>query len=141
MEDRIELVEKIVISAASTMATVIFGGWDLAIQLLLACMVIDWITGMVRSGMQGKLNSSHGLKGIIKKIGMLLLVTLAVIMDSLTLGNGLVRLFTIYYFAANEGLSIIENLGECGVPIPCKLKNAILNLKKETEEDDHHGKA
>ena len=59
---------------------------------------------------------------------------IAVVVDRITGESGAIRTLIIYYFVANEGLSIIENLGEAGLPIPKILKNALKNLKKENDE-------
>ena len=80
-----------------------------------------------------ELSSKVGLKGIIKKVGVLLIVMLAVIIDNVTGGTGAIRTLVIYYFVANEGLSVIENLGQAGVPIPQSIKKALKALKKENK--------
>lgn len=69
----------------------------------------------------------------MKKIGVLILVMLAVIVDRITVNNGGIRTLVVYYFVANEGLSILENLAQAGLPIPKKLKDALKIIKKENK--------
>lgn len=111
----------------------IFGGLDVALQCLLVAMVIDYITGLIKSYKNANLNSKVGIKGLLKKVGILCLVALTVVIDKLTGNTGYVRTMVIYYLVANEGLSILENLGEIGIIVPEFLKKRLEQLK-ETEE-------
>ena len=112
-------------------ATFIFGGWDALITALLVLIVIDYITGVLAAGIQGELSSSVGLKGIAKKVFILLLVALAVQVDSVYPTGGRIRDVVIYFFLANEALSILENAGKAGLPIPDKLTKAIKALSQK----------
>lgn len=109
-------------------ATFLFGGWDTMITALLVFIVIDYLTGVLAAGIQGILNSSVGLKGIAKKVFILLLVALAVQIDNVYPTSGAVRDVVIYFFLANEGISILENAGKAGLPIPDRLVKAIETL-------------
>ena len=71
------------------------------------------------------------MRGILKKVGVLLVVMLSVLIDRVTGETGAIRTLVIYYFVANEGLSIVENLAEAGIPIPKTIKKALKALKKE----------
>ena len=73
------------------------------------------------------------LKGILKKVGILCIVALSVVLDRLSGDTGAMRSLVIYYFVANEGLSILENLAEAGLPIPDFIKKALKALKKEAK--------
>lgn len=126
---------KSIFSAIITTFIFIFGGWDIAFQSLIVIMIIDYITGISKSFVSKKLNSNRGLKGIVKKISMLSLVAVAVIIDRSMGDTGLVRNFIIYYLVANEGLSIIENLGEMDIIVPDILKDKLEQLKKNTVKD------
>ena len=125
---------KIIFSALGTGLIYVIGGWDVAIQCLLVAIVIDYITGLLKGFKKGKLSSSVGLKGIIKKVGILCLVALSVIVDRLVGETGLIRNTVIYYLTANEGLSIIENLGEINVLVPKILKEKLEQLKEKEGE-------
>lgn len=117
------------ISILGTTFVYIYGGLDVALQCLIISIILDYLTGLIKSYINKSLSSSIGFKGILKKIGILILVALAVLVDRITGETGSIRTLVIYYFVANEGLSIIENLGEAGLPIPSNLKNALDSLK------------
>ena len=118
----------------ATTLVYIFGGLDVALQCLLVAIVIDYITGLIKSYKSASLNSKVGIKGLLKKVGILCLVALTVVIDKLTGNTGYVRTMVIYYLVANEGLSILENLGEVGIIVPEFLKKRLEQLK-ETESD------
>ena len=118
----------------ATTLVYIFGGLDVALQCLLVAIVIDYITGLIKSYKSANLNSKVGIKGLLKKVGILCLVALTVVIDKLTGNTGYVRTMVIYYLVANEGLSILENLGEVGIIVPEFLKKRLEQLK-ETESD------
>ena len=119
------------IAGIGTTLVYLWGGFDVAMQCLLMAIVLDYVTGIIKAYITKNLSSSIGFRGIIKKVAILLLVMLAVIIDRITGESGAVRTLVIYYFVANEGLSIVENLGQSGIPIPKSIKNALKALKKE----------
>ena len=121
---------------ASVVATTfiwLVGGFDVALSCLLAAIALDYISGLIKAYETKTLSSSIGFRGILKKVGILVLVMLAVIVDRITINNGGVRTLVIYYFVANEGLSIIENLAQTGLPVPKKLKQALKVIKKDNK--------
>lgn len=105
------------------------GGWDFALQTLLLVMALDYITGICKAIKQKKLNSKTGFTGILKKFGYLIIVALAVVIDHLAGDTGAVRTLVIYFFVANDGLSILENWGAMGLPLPKKLFELLEQLK------------
>lgn len=109
------------------------GGWDMALQTLLIVMLLDYITGICKAIYKKKVNSSIGLKGIIKKIGYLVIVAVAVILDHITGETGAIRTLVIYFFVANEGISIIENWGAMGLPLPQKIIDLLEQLKNDND--------
>ena len=111
----------------------LLGGWDIALQCLLLAIVFDYISGMIKAYHTKTLSSKVGFQGILKKVGVLLIVMLGVLIDRVTGDTGAVRTLVIYYFVANEGLSVLENLGQAGVPIPDAIKKALKVLKKESK--------
>lgn len=121
---------------ASVIATTfiwLVGGFDVALSCLLVAIVIDYISGIIKAYETKTLSSAIGFRGILKKVGILLIVMLAVLVDRITIDNGGVRTLVIYYFVANEGLSILENLAQAGLPIPKSLKNALKVIKKDNK--------
>lgn len=119
--------------ALATTLVYFLGGWDIAIQSLLVFIVIDYATGICKAIYNKKLNSSVGAKGIIKKVGYLLIVAISVILDKIAGNTGAIRTLVIYFFVANEGLSIIENWGGMGLPLPKKLTETLEQLKQKEE--------
>ena len=99
------------------------------VYAVLVFMGIDYITGVIAAGVTGKLNSNAGLRGIAKKFVMLAICVVAYQVDKIA-GSGLIiRNACLYFYASNEVLSIIENAGRIGVPVPTALRNAISVLK------------
>ena len=113
-----------------------FGGWDAAMAALLVCMSVDYISGSLVALVfhksskteSGAYNSMYGLKGLCKKGLMLLFVLVAVQIDRL-LGTAYVRDAVCIGFCANEVLSIVENLGLAGIPMPEAVIKALEQLQ------------
>lgn len=117
-----------------TLATALvyfLGGWDIALQTLLIVIALDYITGICKAIYNKKINSSVGLKGIMKKVGYLIIVAVAVILDRIAGNTGAIRTLVIYFFVANEGISILENWGGMGLPLPQKLTDTLEQLKND----------
>jgi toxin secretion/phage lysis holin len=117
-----------------------FGGWDAALTTLLIFMGIDYLTGLIVAGVfhksqktkSGSLESRAGWKGLCRKGVTLLIVLVACRLDLLT-GSSFIRDAVVIAFVVNETLSIIENAGLMGVPIPAVIVKAIEILKKKSE--------
>ena len=124
-----------------------FGGWDAAMVTLIVFMAIDYITGLIVAGVihrygkseTGALESRAGYKGLCRKGGVLLLVLVATRLD-LILGSDFIRDAVCIGFTANELISIVENAGLMGIPIPKVLTNAIDVLKNQADEATDDGK-
>lgn len=112
------------------------GGIDGLMYALIAFILVDYITGVTAAAVKRELSSEVGAKGIAKKVGELLLVGIGNVLDKQILKQGAaMRTLVIFFYVANEGLSILENLGRIGVPIPKPLKDFLKKLK-----DDNNGK-
>ncbi len=119
-----------------------FGGFGVALQVLIIFIIVDYITGLVVAGVfqksgkteNGALESRAGWKGLCKKVFTLVLVLVAAQVDRLIGQGSLVRDAVILTFVVNEGLSILENIGLMGVPMPEKLKNALEILKGKNDK-------
>ena len=122
-----------ILSVILTTFVFLLGGWDIALQSLIVMLVIDYLTGLASAYYNKKLNSKVGFKGIIKKVCYLLIVTVSVVVDNLISDNGIIRTMVIYFFVANDGLSIIENMAEMNIKIPKKLKEALEQLRKDNK--------
>lgn len=109
----------------------LLGGWDIALQTLLIVIAIDYVSGICKAIYKKKLNSKVGLKGIVKKFAYLLTVALAVEVDKIMGNTGAIRTLVIYFFVANDGISILENIGGMGIPLPQKLQDVLEQLRDE----------
>ena len=120
------------IAAAGGMAAWMFGPWDALVTALLAVIVIDYATGVAAAAMQKQLSSTVGCRGLVKKITIFLLVGLAAILDNLVLvTNGALRAAVCLFYIMNEGLSVLENAGSLGLPLPDALKDALMQLNEK----------
>jgi len=108
------------------------GGWDGLLYALVAFVCIDYVTGVLCAILEKKLSSEIGMRGIIKKVSIFLIVGVAHIVDSVIGNGGVVRMATIVFFISNEGLSLLENACRIGLPVPPKLRDILSQL--------HHGK-
>ena len=122
-----------VFSVILTTIVYLLGGIDIALQSLLIVIVIDYLTGIASAIYNKELSSKMGFKGIIKKFSYLLVVALSVVIDNLLGQSGLIRSLVIYFFVANDGLSIIENMAEMNIKLPQKLIDALEQIKKKGE--------
>ena len=122
-----------VFSVILTTFIYLLGGIDIALQSLLIVIVIDYLTGIASAIYNKELSSKIGFKGIIKKFSYLLVIALSVVIDNLLGQSGLIRSLVIYFFVANDGLSIIENMAEMNIKLPQKLIDALEQIKKKGE--------
>ena len=115
---------------AASVATFLWGKPDLWFYGLIALTALDYVTGIAAALIKKELSSRTGLSGIIKKLLIFAIVAVAQIVDMTVHANGVVRNLAIGFLLGNEGLSILENCGRCGVPIPKKLMDALEQLKE-----------
>ena len=107
-----------------------FGGFDGFIFALIAFCSMDYVTGVMAAGVKHQLSSAVGFKGIARKITIFVLVGIAHVIDRELLGHtALLRDAVIFFYLANEGLSILENAIVIGIPVPKILKDKLLQLK------------
>lgn len=112
------------------------GGCDGLLYALIAFVAADYITGVMCAVVDHKLSSEVGFKGIFKKVLIFLLVGVANILDVQVVGAGCVlRSAVIFFYISNEGVSLLENAGHLGLPIPAKLKDVLEQLHEKAEED------
>lgn len=114
------------------------GGWDVALQVLVIFVIFDYITGVTAAFYEKKLDSEVGMWGIFRKLMLFIPIGVGYWVDTVA-GVQVFRSMAIFFYIANEGLSIIENLGRVGIPIPEPLKAALEQLKKKAE-DENDGK-
>ena len=129
------------IGLVGSLITSLFGGWTASLTTLLIFMGIDYVSGLIVAGVfhkspktdTGALESRAGFKGLIKKIMILLFVLIGYRLD-VAVGTSYIRDAVCIAFMCNELLSIVENAGLMGIPIPAVITNAIDILKKKTNE-------
>lgn len=128
------------IGLLGSFVSTLLGGWDAGLQTLLLFMAIDYVTGLIVAGVfkssnkteSGALESKAGFKGLCKKGVTLLIVLVAVRLDIMLELNAFIRNAVVIAFCTNETISIIENAGLMGVPIPPIITQAIELLKKKS---------
>lgn len=119
-----------IFAAICTLVGFLFGSADGLIIALIVLIVMDYISGVVAAIVEKKLSSEIGAKGIAKKVFMLLIVAVANIVDINVIGEGnTLRTVTVLFYIANECISLIENAGRLGVPVPKKLMDVLAQLK------------
>lgn len=111
------------------------GGFDDALRLLIVLIVADYITGCAVAIKKKKLDSSVGFTGLIKKVIILILVWIGFELDK-SLGSQFLRNAIIFFYASNEGVSVLENTSKLGVPYPDKLKDILEQLKDKGGKTD-----
>ncbi len=131
------------LALAGSVLAELFGGWDMALETLLILMAADWITGGILlpavfgkspKSPNGALESRAGWKGLCRKGMTLFYILIAARLDRL-LGMDYIRNAVCIGFIANELLSIVENAGLMGVPLPAMIRKVIDILKENAEKE------
>ncbi|MCX9102936.1 phage holin family protein [Bacillus anthracis] len=139
--DRIDVLMKTFIATFGAFCGYFLGGWDTTLKVLVIMAAIDYLTGVIAAGFNGELKSKVGFKGIAKKVVLFLLVAAATQADAIIGTNSALREATIFFFIGNELLSLLENAGRMGIPLPSALTNAVEVLggksKKTSSEYDN----
>ena len=120
-------------AVGGAIASFLFGGWSALLTILLAFVVLDYISGVLAAGKEGKLNSDIGLWGIARKVSIFVVVAIAHLVDTALGDAHLFRDAAIFFYLANEVLSITENLGRIGAPIPGIIKQAVEVLRGKSD--------
>ena len=125
----VENIVKVIFAAFMSAISYALGGFDAILQALAAVIVLDYMTGLLSAAHQKRLSSRAGFASIMKKLMYMAIVSLANIMDSLLYSGSLLRDASIFFFIANEGLSILENAACIGFPLPAALKDRLEQIK------------
>jgi len=124
-----ETTFKLFVAMGGAAASFLWGGWSASLKTLLLFVAIDYLTGFLAAGKEGKLSSRVGFQGIAMKVGIFAIVAVAHQVDVM-LGDGhIFRDGTVTFYVANEALSIIENAGRLGLPIPPRIQQAVEILR------------
>lgn len=117
------------IATGGGIVSYLIGGWDMALKALLVFVTIDYITGLIAAGVEKRLNSRVGLAGIGRKVGIFCVVAVAHMTDQVLGGGDVFRDATVTFYLVNEALSILENAGKAGIPLPDGMLEAVSALK------------
>jgi toxin secretion/phage lysis holin len=111
------------------------GGLDGFLYALIAFVVVDYLTGVLCAVVEKKLSSEIGARGIAKKVAIFALIGIAHLVDANVLGGGsTIRSAVIFFYLANEGLSVLENSVTLGLPVPEKLREVLEQLRNKSED-------
>ena len=135
----------VALSVAGSFMARALGGWDTALQTLVILMAIDYITGILIAAVwqksskskTGALESRAGFKGLVRKGLILLVVLIGVQLDAILGLQAFCRTTIVLFFCGNEGLSIVENLGIMGLPLPDFVKTKFEQLKAKGNPNEH----
>ena len=121
---------KNILAGVCTVLSFLFGDMEGLMVALVALIILDYISGVIAAAVEKRLSSEVGAKGIAKKIFMLLIVALANIVDINVIGDGhVLKTVTVVFYICNECISLIENAGRIGVPVPKKLLDVLEQLR------------
>ena len=123
----------------------VIGGWlgwflgecDGLMYALIAFVIADYVTGVMCAVSDKRLSSEVGFKGLCRKVLIFVLVGMANILDMHVIGTGCVlRTAVLFFYISNEGVSVLENAGHLGLPIPARLLNVLEQLHEDAEQED-----
>ena len=126
-----------IFAAVCSAFTYFFGGWDVALAVLITFMVFDYLTGVIIAIINKKLSSAIGFKGLAKKLFIIVILVVGVLLDRLiNSGEWIFRTLVAYFYIANEGISIVENIAVLGVPVPEKIIDILEQIKEKHQDDE-----
>ena len=123
----------------------VIGGWlgwflgecDGLMYALIAFVIADYVTGVMCAVSDKQLSSEVGFKGICRKVLIFVLVGMANILDMHVIGTGCVlRTAVLFFYISNEGVSVLENAGHLGLPVPARMLNVLEQLHEDAEQED-----
>ena len=126
---------KAILTALVSYTAYLMGGYDMGIQTLFVMITIDYLTGIMKAIVKKNLNSYIGWRGMMKKCGILLTIIVAVQIENITHQPETIHNLVAFAFVVNEGISILENLIEVGVPVPEFLIKFLKKMKDENEKE------
>ena len=131
--ENLQISTGVTMAALAATVTALLGGWDMWLEALVYFVIADYITGLLAAFCLKKLNSEVGARGIAKKVLIFCLIGIAYQIDVL-IGSELVRVAVCAFYIGIEGLSILENAGKIGIPLPAILIKALEQMRGKGEE-------
>lgn len=128
-----ENITKVIVGLSGATISFLFGGWSLLLQVLVIFIAMDYVLGVLVAASYGQLSSKIGFKGIAKKVMILALVAVAYSIDTIMGDDTFIRDAVIFFYLANELLSILETVGKTNLPVPDVLKRAVETLNNKGE--------
>lgn len=135
MENNFIIWTKRLLLAIGGVITAILGGWDMLLKTLVYLVVADYILGVTAAKVNKEVDSSVGYKGMFKKVMLFIPIGICYSLDQL-FGTEMLRNVSIWFYIGNEGISIVENLGKAGVPIPKFLGEALIQLRDTSDKGE-----
>lgn len=134
---KVETFVKWISAEIFALASLLWGGLDGLLTALLIAMGLDFVTGLIVGGITHRLDSEVCFKGLAKKMLILVMAALGHVLDAYVFGGGtaVCRSGVIGFYIANEGLSILENAGLMGLPLPKKLRQMLEQLRDKDETE------
>lgn len=123
------------LAMVGTIVSMFLGGWDISLKVLMYCMIADYFTGVLGAFRTKSVNSEVMFWGGVRKAVILVVIALAFMLDQFVSNDSpIFRTMAIYFYVGREGLSIVENVGILGVPIPRFLRITLVQLQKKGED-------
>ncbi|MGE6347848.1 phage holin family protein [Bacillus mycoides] len=120
----------VIFAGGMTGLTALLGGWDKPLQVIIACVILDILTGMLKGWRDNSFSSQRMREGFTTKIGYFIVIMLATMFDSLMPETApLLRTVAVWFYIFVEGVSVLENLASLGVPIPQGIVDRLSQVK------------
>ena len=128
---------ELTLASGAALLNMLYGELDGLLTALMCFVILDYVTGVICAIVDHRLSSQIGFKGICKKVLIFIMVGIGHLLDAYVLGSdgSMIRTAVIVFYLANEGLSIVENAGQVGLPIPKKLKMVLEQLHDRDEKE------
>ena len=134
---RFDTIIKTISGAVGAVIGFLYGEITGLFVAIIALMALDYVTGILCGIAAKALSSETGFKGLVKKLMVLVIIAVGHLIDTYIIGTGSALMTAvILFFAANEGISILENAAKLGLPIPKKLRDILEQLRKDDDHDD-----
>ncbi|MBO1005963.1 phage holin family protein [Pseudogracilibacillus auburnensis] len=131
-----ETLFKSIVAVVGAIVTFLLGGWSPLLQVLVLFIAFDYILGVLVAASYGQLSSKIGFRGIAKKVMILALVAVAYSIDTIMGDGTFIRDAVIFFYLANELLSILETVGKTNLPVPDVLKKAVETLNNKSKSSE-----